>query len=197
MKQNLKELIDRHSMDIQGVVHVGANTGEEYDMYRECSINPIVWFEPDEEAVKQIKGGLVMPFALGARRGTEYLWKSFPNSKHSSFLQPHLHLLHYPDKGFIASRQSTAIFKFDEFFDKDIPPANFLILDTNGYELEVLKGAVFSLPFINYIYTEVYSEELYNNVPMIEQIDEFLTDFTRVETWWYEHGWGDALYIRK
>ena len=214
MKQPLDRLIDRHRMNIQGVIHIGTTTGEEYLMYRECGINPIIWFEPGDAAEK-IPGGLVMPFALGDKpyrleaiepmsfawkiRRKEYLWESFPDPKHSSFLQPYLHLAYYPDNGFRASKQSTTIFALDEFIDKSLPPANFLVIDTNGYDLEVLKGGSKYLPKVDYIYTEVYKEELYKDVPMIEQIDEFLTalHFTREETWWYEHGWGDALYIRK
>jgi len=47
MKQNLKDLIKKHNMDIQGVIHVGANTGEEYDTYRECGIKEgnMAWVE--------------------------------------------------------------------------------------------------------------------------------------------------------
>jgi len=196
MKQPLDRLIDHHRMNIQGVIHVGANTGEEYIMYRECGINPIIWFEPSG-AHEKIQGGLVMPFALGAERGREYLWESFPKSNHSSFLQPNLHLLYYPNIGFRAAIKPVAIYRLDELMATNIPPANFLIIDTNGYELEVLIGTEQYLFKVDYIYTEVYKEELYKGVPMIKDIDEFLTDFTRVETWWYEHGWGDALYIRK
>jgi len=196
MKQPLDRLIDRHRMGVQGVIHIGGNTGEEYDMYRKCNINPIIWFEPGI-AHKDIQGGLVMPFALGAERREDFLWESFPSTKHTSFLQPYLHLLYYPDIGFRSALVSTDVYRLDAFYNKDIPSANFIVLDTNGYELEVLKGAAFSLPFIKYIYTEIYSKELYKDVPMVEQIDEYLIDFTRVETWWYEHGWGDALYIQK
>ena len=75
---------------------------------------------------------------------------------------------------------------------------NFLHIDVQGYELEVLKGAVKCLENVYYIVVEINRSELYEFCPMISDIDRFLDNFQRVETEW-RHGrenWGDALYVR-
>ena len=64
--------------------------------------------------------------------------------------------------------------------------------------LYVFKGGEKTLKFIDYIYSEVNRDEVYENCTKIEELDEFLKryDFTRVETDWTGHTWGDALYIK-
>lgn len=74
---------------------------------------------------------------------------------------------------------------------------NLINMDTEGYELEVLKGATETLKYIDYIYIEVAQIELQKGRAMVWEVDEFLKDFDRVETQWTDRGWGDALYIRK
>lgn len=41
-------------------------------------------------------------------------------------------------------------------------------------------------------------KELYENNTLMEQLDEYLSNFTRVETKIFDQwGWGDAFYVRK
>ena len=99
--------------------------------------------------------------------------------------------------------------KFEKTNDIDIKKldsldnikVNFLNIDVQGYELEVLKGAVKTLTKIDYIYSEVNRKELYENCVIVNDLDKFLDffGFIRCETkWWNNVGtWGDALYIKK
>ena len=52
---------------------------------------------------------------------------------------------------------------------------------------------------IDYIYTEVNSDYVYENCSIVTEIDDYLNKFgfIRVETaWWFDYKWGDAFYIR-
>lgn len=78
---------------------------------------------------------------------------------------------------------------------------NFLNLDLQGAELMALRGLGERLSDVDYIYTEVNKKDVYQGCAKVEELDRFLTEFTRVETLWCEdggvdHGWGDAFYIR-
>jgi hypothetical protein len=68
-------------------------------------------------------------------------------------------------------------------------------MDVQGYELNVLKGAVETLKDIDYIWTEVNYEELYNTCALMEDLDAFLEPlgFKRMFNSDYG-GWGDAYY---
>lgn len=56
-------------------------------------------------------------------------------------------------------------------FKNDI---NILKIDTQGYELEVLKGAINTLPRVKIIVVEVANHSFYENAPMYFEIDDFL-----------------------
>jgi hypothetical protein len=80
-----------------------------------------------------------------------------------------------------------------------IEGCNFLNIDVQGFELEVLKGSKKTLRGVNYIYSEVNRAETYENCAQIGDMDEFLlfNGFNRVETIWSGGIWGDALWIRE
>ena len=76
---------------------------------------------------------------------------------------------------------------------------NILAMDVQGYEGEVLKGATQTLQHIDVIYTEVNNGDTYKGCMLVDEMDEFLFDYQRVETYFPSPNWtwGDAVYIRK
>ena len=75
---------------------------------------------------------------------------------------------------------------------------NFLNIDIQGAELKCLKGLGEYLNYIDYLYLEVNTEKVYEDCCLLNELDEFLTDFERVETKLYEkYGWGDCFLLRK
>jgi hypothetical protein len=77
-----------------------------------------------------------------------------------------------------------------------ISGCNVLMMDVQGYELEVLKGARETLGSIDHVFTEINRAELYEGCPMAEDLDLFLAGFGffRAETDWAGGTWGDAYY---
>ena len=77
---------------------------------------------------------------------------------------------------------------------------DFLSIDVQGYELEVLKGSKKILNQVNYVISEVNRTEQYKGCALVNELDEYLNGFgfLRMETeWWGGDGdWGDAFYIK-
>jgi hypothetical protein len=73
---------------------------------------------------------------------------------------------------------------------------NFLSIDVQGYELEVMKGFDDLIKNFDFIYTEVNEKHLYKNCPLIFDLDNYLLKFgfERINTYMTHHGWGDAIY---
>lgn len=71
-------------------------------------------------------------------------------------------------------------------------------LDIQGSELAAIKSLGARIHGVNWIYTEVNTEEVYKGVPLIDDLDSYLTSrgFSRLLTLLTTAGWGDALYIR-
>ena len=119
----------------------------------------------------------------------------------SSILAPKKHLTEHPEVTF-PSKESINVKRFDKFIEKnevDISNHNFLNIDVQGYELEVLKGMGEELNKIQLIIAEVNRDEVYEGCPMIEDIDAYVKEFgfERVTVEWQSESWGDALYVKR
>jgi hypothetical protein len=72
-------------------------------------------------------------------------------------------------------------------------------MDIQGFELEALKGFGKKLEEIEFIYTEVNRDFLYEENVIYTELDSFLkkNGFTRVSTRWDSRvPYGDAFYMR-
>lgn len=199
----LSQIISKYRLTIRGVIHVGAHFGEEHDDYLAEGINDIVYveackpaFEILQKAIKPSERVKLFNTALADYQGeTQMFVESHNKGQSNSMLKPGSHLKHYPLIKFEES-ETVPVDLLDNLpIDRRL--YNFMNIDVQGAELMVLKGSVETLKGIDYIYTECNREPLYEGCPMVEDIDKFLKDFTRVETKWVGAGWGDALYVRK
>ncbi len=66
----------------------------------------------------------------------------------------------------------------DEVVERDLlgQAPDFLKMDVQGYELEVLKGAARSLPSIKVILAEVNLLDIYDGVPLLAELVSWLSD---------------------
>jgi len=193
----------KYNMDVKGIIHVGAHYGEEISEYVDNGIQDIVVFEPLSECFDvllnkvmdlnaNIEGHQV---ALGSAPGTATMYLSDNEKQSSSILKPKVHLTHHPHVKFDGTEE-VEVDLLDNFDTRDY---NFLNMDVQGYELEVLKGATETLKHVDYVYCEVNRDEVYEGNAYVEELDEFLSTYgmERVETSWEGQIWGDALYIKK
>jgi len=202
-------------MNISGIIHVGAHYGTEFREYLDNGVNIIHAFEPVKETLKVLKENVkklkakikIYPFALGSKKiEKKAIFLSENNElQSSSLLKPKLHLIQHPNITF----KKKEIVKVNTLDNLNIKDSNYISIDVQGFELEVLKGSKKTLKNIDYINCEVNTGETYSNNPLIVDIDKYLKkyNFKRVETFFptYKkyffsskiiHSWGDALYIK-
>ena len=199
---NFSDLYKKYNMSITGIIHIGAHYGEELEEYSLNNIPSIVLFEPLsanfrvlEQRATQFNMNIIgHQVALGNVSGKVEMFLSSNQQESSSILKPKIHLDQYPHITFNET-ETVTLSKLDDYNYKDY---NFINMDVQGYELEVLKGSTETLKFVDYVYCEVNRDEVYENNALVEQLDEFLKPYNlnRVETEWVGDTWGDALYIR-
>ena len=195
---------EKYNLNVSGLLHIGGHYGGELQKYKSHNIDNIVLFEPLSsnfsvlsEAVKNIGGNIVAhQVALGNGNRKVTMNISSNEAQSSSILTPKVHLTAHPEVSF-SGTEEVEMKKLDDYDYKDY---NMIVVDVQGYELEVLKGASETLHNIDYIYCEVNRDEVYEGNARVEEIDEFLSTygFKRVETqWYYTEVWGDALYMKE
>jgi len=193
----------KYNMNIKGIIHIGAHYGEEISEYIDNGIQDIILFEPLVEnfdilskKVKTLNANIEgYQVALGSKKGDATMYVSDNEKQSSSVLKPKVHLTHHPHVKF-PSTEEVEVHLLDDYNSNDY---NFINMDVQGYELEVLKGGTKTLEHVDYVYCEVNRDEVYENNAYVEELDEFLSDYNmkRVETDWAGDIWGDALYIRE
>jgi hypothetical protein len=122
----------------------------------------------------------------------------------SSILELGTHQIYHPNVHYVKDEEISLI-RLDEFFERgdygrfNILNYNFLNIDVQGVELNVIKSLGLLIHNIDYIYTEVNEEYLYKDCCLIEDIDSYLKPFGFVRecTKITSHRGGDALYIKK
>tara|TARA_Y100000389_G_C17437546_1_gene506457 strand:- start:588 stop:1370 length:783 start_codon:yes stop_codon:yes gene_type:complete len=199
---SLDHLIKKYELKINGISHFGAHLGQEIDTYLKNNIKNIHLFEPQSKIFNQLincnneKNDLKFyNFGLGSKNEKLKLNLDTAESQSSSILTPKTHLELHPNIKFDGS-ENIEIKIYD---DLKIENVNFLNIDVQGYELEALIGCKQSFKSIDYIYTEINSQEVYEDCPLVDDLDLFLGeyDFLRVDTRWFDNlAWGDAFYIK-
>jgi len=188
----------------KGIIHVGAHDGAEYEEYQTTFKEDITihWFEPQKDVFEMLLSRLdnkpnnhFYNFGLGSCKEIKQIWTENENRGESaSFSKPKEHKTLYPKINFYPS-ELLEIKTLDSF---DITDSNILVLDVQGFELEVLKGSISTLKQIDHIFCEINNVEKYEGCPTLVELCEFLSQygFTLREDWWTDGNWGDGYWSK-
>jgi FkbM family methyltransferase len=207
MLLDFNSLKNKYDFKINGVLHIGAHFGEEYESYVSNGIKNLIFFEPVPVTFEKLKNKLegkatLVNTALGNTNGKITMNIETANQgQSSSILKPALHLNQYPHIKFedtIEVDITTLDTYMSNLDSSEVSNYNMINIDVQGYELEVFKGAEKTLETIDYIITEVNRDVVYHQCAFVDDLDLYLSKygFKRVETTWDGHTWGDALYVK-
>lgn len=207
MLLDLRKLIDRYSLSIRGIIHVGAHTGEEMGLYRDLGIENIIWIEANPYLAVKVrrkilrmgleKTNFIFSEVISDKDGDEVEFKIMNNTATSSMLELGLNEerknLKVDQKIKLSTTTLDTVIKGCGL---DMNDYNMLNLDIQGVELRALKGMSKNLKHIDYVYTEINRVQNYKGCDQEKDLTEFLNTFgfKKVEERWLKHGWGDALY---
>jgi FkbM family methyltransferase len=168
---------------INGVIHGGANDFEEAYSYKDLGIKNIIGFEPYEKAILKAiadhKNVELYPIALSDKNGTATLNITYGDGKGSSLLaevpdHPEIKA-NWTDNANVIGTDEARTMRLDHFIKErklDFNEFDCLVLDTQGNEMEVLKGCGKFLKNFKYLSVELSSVPVYvGETPGQEVID--------------------------
>lgn len=198
------DILQKSSITVSGVLHLGAHDCEEKDFYLELGVSPesIYWIDAMPEKVEIAKKrGIPNVFCavITDKDNDDITFNIANNGASSSVLPLKTHLYQHPWVHYVRTLKTKSS-TLDSFFinnNIDTSKINFWMFDIQGAELLALRGAIKSLKNVQVLYIEVNVAELYEGCGLLNEIDSLLYSFNfkRVETVLTSHGWGDALYI--
>lgn len=174
--------------DLEYVLDVGANTGQYGLLARRCGfLGPIVSYEPLSKAHQALVARAASDrlwivadrVALGARTSHGNM-NIAANSVSSSLLDMHARHLEAAPHSAYSGTEEVTIAALDDCIDQYITEAKhgLLKIDTQGYEIEVLRGAHRSLSDkIDAVQTELSLVELYEGQALILDVCNFLKQY--------------------
>lgn len=202
----LNKVCDKFNIHPKGIIHCGAHFGQEHQEYSANGIERFVYIEPCKDTFNILtqrikdKRASFINVACGAIETELAMNVSRQNEGQSnSFLKSFLHSVQHPDILFT----ETEVMKVVPLDSLPIERGQYdmLAMDTEGFEMEVLKGAEETLKHIDLIYSEVNRGVTRIGNVLIDDLEEYLwqRDFVMVETFWPSPNltWGDAVFIRR
>lgn len=168
---------------VKGVIHVGGNTGQEIECYDKHRLS-VVWIEPIPEIFEILKSNLAgFPRQIAIKNlvtdvdDKEYQFHlANNNGASSSIFDLELHQDIWPEIVYqktinLRSKSLPSVLK-ENNIDKE--HYDMLVMDTQGSELLVLKGAIPILQDFTYIKTEVPDFESYKDCCQLKDLELFM-----------------------
>jgi len=200
---------DKYMTVRKGAIHVGAHEGQERTWYKEQGFSPVIWFEPNKDLFPTLLQNLHLfkdqrAYNVGVHdtiTGKATLHISSNNGESSSILDLGLHKEMYRTIKYIGD-QEIELVRMDEFLKTnkiDINIFNYLSIDVQGVELNVIKSFGKLLGKLDYLYLEVNTVEMYKNCSLLPDVDKYVGQFGFIRmaiTLQKDGSWGDAFYKR-
>lgn len=188
------------------IIEAGASSGEDTLELAQCFPKGIIYaFEPLPISFNILEKKLnktrnVKLFELALSTKTEQaLFNISSNNSSSSLLQPKEHLTVHPEIIFETQTLVNTI-TLDDFAQREkIEKVDFMWLDMQGMEYEVLKASNSVFPKVDLLYTEVSLIETYKNVPLYKDFRVWLEQqgFEVIWEGLYWNDMGNVLFKRR
>lgn len=204
MLLNFPSLVKKYSIKVNGCIHVGSHHAQEHPDYVAAGIKRFVYIEPCTAAFNVLKNKFaahhhiqLFNYACGEVECEQVMYTGSQNEGQSnSLLKMAKHSQIHP--GITLPNTELVTVKRLDSLGLAHKGYQLLVMDCQGFEGRVIKGAAETLKQMNYVYTEVNKDEVYQGCTLIGELDELLHEFDRVETGsWVGGMWSDALYIRR
>jgi FkbM family methyltransferase len=202
-------LIAKAGMQCRGIIHVGANSGQEFEDYQAAGLDCVLYIEPIPAVFKELQqhvAGDPRHRAIQAlcadRSGEEYEFNVASNAgESSSILAFSGHAEEHPNVRFESKIKLTSSTLDDIVFGTpgiDIASLDCLVIDVQGAEMKVIKGADRTLSHCRFLFCEVSVGGLYEGDTPYKEVVSVL------EGYGYQlrsldinqHGWGNAFLVK-
>jgi len=176
--------LDAFLGDVRGVIHVGANAGQERDLYDRYDLD-VIWIEPIPDVFAELERNIAgYPRQCAFRRiftdraGQEIKLKIANNNGAASSILEIGDLTEiWPEIEYTGVLRMQSSTLGDFLREEAIQPEQFdaLVMDTQGSELLVLKGGGDALSQFRYIKTEAADFDAYRGCCTIGDLGGYLS----------------------
>jgi FkbM family methyltransferase len=205
-------LVERFKIKARGVLHIGSNTAQEALDYKKHGIDKVIWIEAIPEVYAKMLDYLhsvgcldenvtTINACISDEQGKEVEFNISNNdAQSSSFLELGVHKEIHPSVFYTHQVKMTTARIDNIFTTGNLVGYDLLNIDTQGSELQVLKGMGDLLYYFKYAIIEINMRATYIGGALVGEVDEYMErfNFVRAETGkWVAGTWTDGFYIKK
>ena len=202
---DFKHLSQKYKFQPEGVLHIGASTGQEAQAYHELGVKRVIWIEaiPAVYAdlcrnIRKYPGHEAVQACISDKTGESVKFHISSNeSQSSSMLEFGTHSEVHPDVTFVDEIELKTS-RVDDL-GLDLECIDFLNIDLQGCELLALRGMGSLLSQFKFAYLEINEKELYKCCPLFGELNSWMrgAGFSfKEKKMCGGFGWGDAFYMR-
>ena len=192
-----KRFIEEYSKS--GIIHVGANAGQEREAYSELD-KEVLWIEPDPHTYDRLKNNIkhfpkqkaICALILDKQKDVKF--KVDSSSARSSVYDFTDH--HFSDPNF--KHTKTIILPSIRLDSINLDNYDTLTTDTQGADLNVIKSLGDEIINFNLIICEVFFKECYKNISLAPEYDKYLCaeGFKRINQFGQNDKWSNYVYVK-
>jgi len=190
----------------KGILHVGANRGQEAEFYNKQAIKNVVWVE----ALGHVYSDLVSNVAkyghtcinacVSDTEGQRVVFHESNNeSQSSSILNLGTHKQAHPEVHYVKDHEMITTTIESLYKSHSLSGLDMLVMDIQGAEMLALKGMGDLINDFKFAYLEVNTGYVYEGCPLLPEIEKYLAKygFRKAEQKIFSHwSWGDCLFIK-
>ncbi len=194
-----------------GILHVGANSGQEAETYHSNGVKKVVWIEALPDVYEKLLWNISKyPNQIGVKacvsdkdNETVTFHESNNEGQSSSFLELGTHKTAHPEVHYIKEHVMTTT-RLDTLLDNSEiidfgEGLDMLVADVQGSELLVLKGLGDRIKQFNKVYLEVNTDYVYKGCALLPELDKYLKSYgfeKREEKIFKQWKWGDCVWTK-
>jgi FkbM family methyltransferase len=178
-RKSVKKMIN--NLNTEGAIHIGANFAQEADLYKNKNMN-VIWIDAlsNEKLTNRLKQYPLQLFInelITDQDGKEYTFYISNNEgASSSILELEEHKEVWPEVNYsnsikLKSKKLDTVISEHNINARDYPS---LVMDAQGSELMILKGASQYLKTCEEIILEAPNFNSYKNCPQVNHFDDYL-----------------------
>lgn len=195
------QLLRINNIEINGILHIGANKCEEKNQYSLCvDDNDIIWVEADQNKITDCINNFninVYKAIISSSNNEDVIFNVCNIEEYSSILELGS-LMNYKNIHYIKQvpEKTSTIASLYDRYKLNKTKYNFWNINISGNEYNALKNSFELFDNVDVLYLKVYNEHLYANCALVKDIDNLLIKtFKRIITSKFTNGCADALYI--
>jgi FkbM family methyltransferase len=207
IEMDIRDLRIEFDLKIKGLLQVGSFNADEYAPFKEMGVSNFVFIDANPDVIPSLQSTLgedciILNYLISDKDNEIYTFNIANHAQSSSILKFDKHTIYHPEYSNVVKTIQLSSITLDSLIIHEklnMSLYNFLMMDIQGAEMMALRGFEKNLRYIDYIYTELNFDSMYEGCCLEPQFTQYLEskDYKLVSFFDTGYGWGDGLYIKQ